>query len=103
MGMQAQLLQQGPRGFFSWFAAAPQSALPEPEIRRLQRKEQISVEMTRDQILALMHTEQVDTVALGEDFERVEDAMKEVVRGTFLQFPRSWTKVADALRVELWS
>jgi len=108
LATQAQLAQQCTNptspGFLSWFSTlSGPSHQPEAVIRRLQRKEQRLVEEKQGQILQLTQAEQVNTIALGEDFERVEGAMKEVLQGTFSHFPSSWAKVADGMRLELCS
>merc|ERR1711920_358673 len=98
---QEQLAQQA--GIFSWLSSlSAQNSLPQEELQRLQRKELRKVEEMREQILALMHTEQVDVFAFAEELERVETATREVLRGTFSQFPRAWAKASDAVRLELW-
>merc|ERR1719422_149079 len=61
---QSQLLERGQQGFLGWFSMlSAQNSLQEADIKRLQRIERNTVEEKREQILALMHTEQVDLLA----------------------------------------
>lgn len=86
------------RSFFS--KSAPAS---EAERLSLQQAEQRAIEEQRQQILALMQTEQVVTLALQEDLGRVDSIMRAALSGSLEQFPRAWVKIVDTMQHEIHS
>lgn len=89
----------GAEAILGWFSGA--AKIDEPELRRLQQVEQRAIEEHRDQIMALMHTEQVVTAALSEHLGQVDSAMKTALSGFLAQFPNAWVKSTGTLHRDI--
>merc|ERR1719215_1783880 len=85
--------------FIGWFART--SYAPEPELKRKQNDEQRVVEDHREQLMALMNTEQVVSQSLGEELSQVEVSLRRVLGFSLAHFPGAWAKIVSSMRLEV--
>lgn len=85
-------------GLFGWLTSAGSS---EAELRRLQHAEESIVGEQREQLMALVHTEQVMSVAMTEGLRQLEQSTKEAMMCSLANFPGACASIVSVMHLEM--